>query len=59
MKESLKRIVLVLFGILLCCADKGINSTLLASWSDFPFSFLGILFGIAGIMFAFRKTGDK
>ena len=59
MKESLKGIVLVLFGILLCCADKGINSTVLASWSDFPFSFLGVWFGIAGIIFVFRKTGDK
>ncbi len=59
MKEQLKGVALVLFGILLCCADQGINSSVLANFSDFPFSVLGVIAGIAGIVFVFKKTTNK
>ena len=59
MKEQLKGIVLVLFGILLCCAEKGLNSTVFARFSDFPFSLLGVFVGIAGLIVAFGKMGEK
>lgn len=59
MKEQSKGITLILFGILLCCADKGLNSTVFANANDFPFSLFGIFVGIAGLFFAFRKTEIK
>lgn len=59
MKEQLRGIALVLFGILLCCADKILNSTVLASFSDFPFALLGAFIGIAGVVYAFKKTENK
>lgn len=59
MEKQLKGITLVLFGILLCCADNTINSTILHSFSDFPFAFVGVCFGIAGLIFVFWKSGSK
>ena len=35
--NALKGIALILFGILLCVGGTEINSTLLHSFSDFPF----------------------
>lgn len=59
MKEQLKGIALVLFGILLCCAEEGLNSIILHSFSDVPFSLFGLLIGCAGLFFVFRSTQDK
>ena len=59
MKEQLKGIALVLFGILLCCAEDGINSIILHSFSDVPFSLLGLLVGCVGLFLTFRSTQDK
>ncbi|MCI6639349.1 MAG: hypothetical protein MSH10_00920 [Pygmaiobacter massiliensis] len=59
MKEQLKGIACILFGILLCCAVEGINSIVLHSFSDVPFSFLGLLIGCARLFFVFGKTQDK
>ena len=59
MKEQLKGIALILFGILLCCAEEGLNSIILHSFSDVPFSLLGSLIGCVGIFFVFRSTRDK
>ena len=59
MKEQLKGIALILFGILLCCAEEGLNSIILHSFSDVPFSLLGLLIGCVGIFFVFRITRDK
>ena len=42
MKGQLKGIALVLFGILLCCAEEGINSIILHSFNDVPFSLFGL-----------------
>ena len=59
MKEQLKGIALILFGILLCCAEEGLNSIILHSFSDVPFSLLGLLIGCVAIFFVFRSTRDK
>ncbi len=59
MKEQLKGISLVLFGILLCCAEEGLNSIVLYSFSDVPFSIFGLLIGSVGLSFVFRSTKDK
>ena len=55
MKEQLKGIALILFGILLCCAEEGLNSIILHSFSDVPFSLLGLLIGCVGIFFVWYK----
>ena len=59
MKEQLKGISLVLFGILLCCAEEGLNSIIRHSFSDVPFSLFGLLIGSVGLLFVFRSTQDK
>lgn len=53
-----KGIALILFGILLCVAGADINKTLLSSFSDFPFSLVGIISGIAGLVMIFAKNND-
>ncbi|HAS37952.1 MAG TPA: hypothetical protein DCY31_02435 [Ruminococcaceae bacterium] len=55
-----KGIALILFGILLCIGGADINKTLLSSWNDFPFSLVGIISGIAGLVMIFAKNkGEK
>ena len=54
MKEQLKGIAAILFGILLCSAEEGLNSIVLHNFSDFPFSLLGLLFGGIGLFLVFR-----
>ena len=56
--KTLKGIALILFGILLCISSVEINHTILRSFSDFPFSLLGVVMGVAGLIMAFRKE-DK
>ncbi len=53
-----KGIALILFGILLCVAGADINKTLLTGFSDFPFSLVGIISGIAGLVMIFAKNKD-
>lgn len=57
--RSLKGIALILFGILLCAGGSDINSTVLYSFSDFPFSIIGVLFGIAGLAVVFLGAKEK
>lgn len=57
--KSLKGIALILFGILLCLGGAEINSTLLHSFSDFPFSLLGVIIGAVGLSMIFIKDTDK
>ena len=57
--KSLKGIALILFGILLCLGGAEINSTLLHSLSDFPFSLLGVIVGAVGLSMIFTKNTDK
>lgn len=53
-----KGIALILFGILLCVAGADINKTLLTGFFDFPFSLVGIIGGIAGLVMIFAKNKD-
>lgn len=54
-KKYPQGIGLILFGILLCLTEEPVNNTLLHSFSDFPFSALGICFGLAGLFFLFSR----
>ena len=54
-----KGIALILFGILICVAGADINKTLLTGFSDFPFSLVGIISGIAGLVMIFAKNKDE
>ena len=54
--NALKGIALILFGILLCVGGTEINSTLLHSFSDFPFSLIGPIIGIIGLVMVFSKN---
>ena len=52
----LKGIALILFGILLCIGGGEINKTILHSVGDFPFTLLGLIIGIVGLVMAFRSA---
>ena len=49
MEDKIKGIALLLFGILLSCAQDGLNDTIFTSMSDIPFAFVGLCVGIAGL----------
>lgn len=53
--KALKGISLILFGMLLCIGGVEINSTILYSFSDLPFSLIGIVMGIVGLVIVFYK----
>lgn len=53
--KELKGIALILFGILLCVASAEINSSILSSWSDIPFSLVGVVVGAGGLVMVFDK----
>lgn len=57
--KIMKGIALILFGILLCIGGTEINSTILYSFSDFPFSLIAVIIGIVGLVMIFRKDKDK
>ncbi len=57
--KPLKGISLILFGILLCTGSAEINNTLLHSFSDIPFSLLGVFIGAVGLSMIFIKDTDK
>ena len=52
----LKGIALILFGILLCIGGAEINNTIFRSISDFPFTLVGVISGIAGLIMVFQKN---
>lgn len=54
--KILKGIALILFGILLCIGGVEINSTILYSFSEFPFSLIGVISGIVGLVMVFQKN---
>ena len=55
MNKQLKGIALLLFGILLCISDRILNYTLLSSLPNFPFAPAGVIAGIIGLVFVFRR----
>lgn len=59
MQKRIKGMALILFGILLCCAEEGINSFILYSFSGFPFSLVGLFIGCVGLFLVFRGPQDK
>lgn len=59
MEDKIKGIALLLFGILLSCAQDGLNDTIFASMSDIPFAFVGLFVGIAGLYLVFGKSKNK
>lgn len=59
MEKQLKGIAVILFGILLCCAESGLNSTIFAEMSDVPMSAIGVIIGIVGLVIALTKGNSK
>lgn len=59
MQKQIKGMALILFGILLCCAEEGMNSIILHSFSGFPFSLVGLLLGCVGLFLVFRGPQDR
>jgi len=57
--KTLKGIALILFGILLCISSGEINGTVLYDFSYFPFSLIGLIVGVIGLIMIFAKDKDK
>lgn len=57
--KVLKGIALILFGMLLCTGSAEMNRTLLHSVSDFPFSLIGVIVGVIGLIIVFDEGPDK
>lgn len=57
--KTLKGIALIFFGMLLCLCGPEINSTILYSFTDFPFSLLGLISGCIGLVIIFKKTKEE
>ena len=51
--KTLKGIALILFGILLCISSGELNGTILHGFSYFPFSFIGLIAGVVGLIMIF------
>ena len=58
MEDKIKGIALLLFGILLSCAQDGLNDTIFASMSDIPFAFVGLCVGIAALPCVWQIKGQ-
>ena len=56
--SKLKGIAVILFGILLSTSSAEINRTVLASFGDFPFALIGIIFGIVGLIMVFKNNKE-
>ncbi len=59
MKKQIQGIALILFGMLLCLSENGLNHTIFASMSDIPFSLFGVISGIVGLVFVFSKGENE
>lgn len=57
--KTLKGIALILFGILLCISSGELNATILHSFSYFPFSLLGVIAGVVGMVMIFVEDKDR
>ena len=55
--SRLKGIAVILFGILLSASSAEMNRTV-ASWSDFPFTLIGIIVGIVGLVMVFKSNKE-
>ena len=59
MKKQMTGIAFLLFGILLCCAEEGLNQIIRHSFSDFSFSLVGLLIGSIGLFFAVKGAQER
>ena len=57
--KTLKGIAVILFGILLCISSGEVNGTILYGFSYFPFSVIGLIAGVVGLVMIFKKDRDK
>lgn len=53
-----KGIALLLFGILLCAGSEEINAMILSTFSDFPFSAIGVIVGAVGLYMVFSDKAE-
>lgn len=53
-----KGIALLLFGILLCAGNEEINTMILSTFSDFPFSAIGVIVGAVGLYMVFSDKTE-
>ena len=56
--SKLKGIAVILFGILLSTSSAEINRIVMASFSDFSFALIGIIFGIVGLIMVFKNNKE-
>ena len=53
-----KGIALLLFGILLCAGSEEINTMILSTFSDFPYSAIGVIVGAVGLYMVFSDKEE-
>lgn len=58
MERQLTGISVILFGILLCCAEREWNNIVFTSF-DMPMSVIGVIIGIVGLIIVFTKGNGK
>ena len=59
MKRQLQGIALILFGILLGIAEGDLNSYLVYHFEAFPFAAVGLVIGLVGLIFVFKREKDR
>lgn len=55
----LRGIALILFGVLLCAGSAELNRDVFSAFADVPFSLVGVLAGIIGLVMAFSGREGK
>ena len=60
MKNQIRGLAFILFGILLCLSEQPLTPTLdNIGMYGFPVAFLGIISGLIGVVFVFVPTNNK
>ena len=59
MKRQLQGIALLLFGILLGIAEGDLNRYLVYHFEAFPFAAVGLVIGLVGLIFVFKREKDR
>lgn len=57
--QQVQGLALILFGILLCAGGNELNRLVFHSISDLPFSLIGLIVGIFGLVRVFMKNGES
>ena len=57
--QQVQGLALILFGILLCAGGNELNRLIFHSISDLPFSLIGLIVGIFGLVRVFMKNGES